>query len=362
MNLIIYRGPLERARLAFLFETLKERYTEINFIWISPRVNEGDRKYYSDLFISEYSFNKTLILEHRYQHFFLTNRAIKNFIGNSDLSFLGLIGFSSLEFGYSLEAEKTVWFINGVPEEKTFSENSFIQNKKVDLLWFIKKTMIKNIDLVVTVSHRMNSLVKSRLQIEKVFAAPTCVDTTVFGDYDVQKAIDFCYLGSGAVWQALDLVSEIWDELYKRDSSLKFRVISRDERTEILAKNIPSSNIEFVSSHKFEEVAKYIAECKAGFLIRKDHIVNRVCFPTKLAEYLASNCYVVSTEIDWDIKDYFDRYNIGLLVCLNESPEAMAKRIFEFHREFKNSSLDIEECTKQLDRDIWKKKLKLQLN
>ncbi len=365
MNLIIYRGPLERARLAFIFETLKDKFEDLSFIWISPRVNEGDRKYYSDLFISEYSFSKSIILEHTYKDYFSTQSEIKKFIGSSKVNFLGLIGFSALEFGLRIESSKKVWFINGVPEENGFSGKSFLEDRKVDIIWGVKKMLMKNIDLVVTVSNRMNQLVNKRLKISNAFAAPTCVDTSVFGTSNSQRIIDFCYLGSGASWQAIDLLAEVWSNLYKLDSTLRFRVISRDERTHILAKNIPETNIEFVSSHEFKEVAQYISECKAGFLLRKDHIVNKVCFPTKLAEYLASGCWVVSTNIDWDIKDYFEKYNIGLLVSPVEKPKEIAKQILKYrNRNFsgEDQAKEILICTSLLDKKYWKKLLIERLN
>ncbi len=352
MNLIIYRGPLERARLAFIFEAIFEKYNDIYFIWIFPGKLEGERKTRSIKFLEHYDFIGYEILEHSYKDYFATRKSIKSIVKDKKINLISIVGFSTLEFVFGLSSSKKIWFINGVPEEKSLSEDFWLKNKVVDFMWSIKKFFIKDIDLVITVSERMKRLVHNRLNIENIFAAPTCVDTKIFKGGD-KKMIDFCYMGSGAVWQGLDLLSKVWAEIYKLNPNYTFRVISRDVRTKILGEGIPNSNIEFVSSSNFEEVAILLSECKAGFLLRKDHIVNKVSFPTKLAEYLASDCWVISTDIDWDIKDYFEKYKIGLLVSPNDLPSQIASEVNKFQNLKDFDLAQIKACTNELDRKLW---------
>jgi hypothetical protein len=361
MNLVIYRGPLERTRLAYLFETLIYKYSNWELIWIAPIKIEGERLEYSEKFIHDFYFDNYTLLQHRYQNYFQTQSDIKSFIGSRKIENLALIGFSALEFGFNLKAEKKTWFVNGIPEEKGMSNATTFESIKINFLWSIKRWMAKRFDMVITVSERMNGLIKNKLKINQIFSAPTCVDTTIFNSNQNNKNVDFCYLGSGATWQAMDLTSEIWTNLYQLNPAYKFRVISRDPRTKILSKNIPDSNIEYVSSNDFKKVANYIAECKAGFLIRKDHIVNRVCFPTKLAEYLASDCWVVTSNIDWDVKDYFEQYQIGVMIDPEETPGKIAAQIFNYCNNSTFTKGDIEKCTWELDRENWKIKLSEQL-
>lgn len=361
MNLVIYRGPLERTRLAFLFESLNFKYPNWEFIWIAPITIDKEKKEHSESFIQEYDFEKYMLLKHRYQNYFETRSSIKSFINGRSIENLALIGFSALEFGFNLKSAKKTWFINGIPEEKDMSNSTFLDSIKINTLWKIKRLMVKRFDLIVTVSNRMNKLIKNKLPVGNIFAAPTCVDTSIFNSNKKNKTVDFCYLGSGAVWQAIDLTAEIWSNLYKMNPAYKFRVISRDPRTRILAENIPASNIEYVASNNFEEVANYIADCRSGFLIRRDHIVNRVCFPTKLAEYLASDCWVITSNIDWDVKDYFEKYEIGLMIDPSENVKEIAAKIHAYESNPKFIQTDIEKCTWELDRENWKIKLAEQL-
>lgn len=362
MNLIIYRGPLERTRLAYLFETLIFKYSQWEFIWISPTRIHGEKKEYSEKFIQGYNFEKYELLQHRYQNYFETRSKIKDFIQERNIENLALIGFSALEFGFNLEARRKFWFVNGIPEENEMSYKNIFNSFRIDLLWRFKKFMANKIDVVVTVSNRMNEHVKNKLEVDRIFAAPTCVDTSIFNSNKVNKTIDFCYLGSGAPWQATDLTAAIWTALHKLNPQYKFRVISRDPRTKIFSENIPDTHIEYVSSNVFEEVANYIAECRAGFIIRRDHIVNRVCFPTKLAEYLASECWIITSNIDWDVKDYMEKYKIGIMIDPAEDPEIIAAQIHAYDRDLKLNHDDMEKCTWDLDKENWKAKLASQLD
>ena len=361
MNLIIYRGPLERTRLAYLFETLIFKFPRWEFIWISPTTIEGEKKEYSEKFISQYRFEKYRLLQHRYQNYLQTQSDIKSFIDERDIENLALIGFSALEFGFNLKAENKYWFVNGIPEENEMSNSNPLNALRINLLWSFKNFMAKKINVVVTVSNRMNKHVNNKLQVSNIFAAPTCVDTSTFKSNQINKTIDFCYLGSGAPWQAIDLTAAIWTGLYKLNPNYKVRVISRDPRTKLFSENIPETNIEYVSSNIFEEVAEYIAECRAGFIIRRDHIVNRVCFPTKLAEYLASDCWVVTSNIDWDVKDYMEQYKIGLMIDPEEDPATIAAQIYAYDRKPTFQQGDIVKCTWELDSEYWKIKLADQL-
>jgi hypothetical protein len=106
-------------------------------------------------------------------------------------------------------------------------------------------------------------------------------------------------------------------------------------------------------------VASYLHDSEAGFLLRKDTIVNRVCFPTKLGEYLASGCWVVSSNIDWDVKDYFNTYRIGLLIDPQWDYLKQAETILQFRNAAQKDPPvnKIRECTARLDRSFCTKQL-----
>ena len=155
-------------------------------------------------------------------------------------------------------------------------------------------------------------------------------------------------------------LQEVWTEIHQQDPSIHFQVISRDERCKMLGHRIAPEKIRFVSSSNFSEVAGFLHESEVGFLLRKDTIVNRVCFPTKLGEYLASGSWVVTSDIDWDVKDYFELSPIGLLVDPDASSYAIARKILDYRSNEKHqfTNLNFETVRSFMDRKSWIEKLK----
>jgi len=110
-------------------------------------------------------------------------------------------------------------------------------------------------------------------------------------------------------------------------------------------------------------VASYLHEAEVGFLLRKDTIVNRVCFPTKLGEYLASGCWVVSSDIDWDVKEWFQKYKIGLLAKPDSPASEIATAIITYRLGVQSGQIrnDILQASNEMDRNFWVENLKMKI-
>jgi hypothetical protein len=358
MNLVIYRGPLERARLRFIFETIQQKYGDFNFVWIAPVRLSAVQRIKSIDFIQQSGISHFTILEHSKWFFLQTIFAIKKIVNRQPLHFLGMIGFSSLEYSLGLNAAYTAWYINGVPEERFFYKNNMASLITVKSEWFLKNQFIDKVNIVVTVSSRMTRIAANNIGKAHFFHAPTCTDLSLYSKKTtVQKKVDFCYMGSGAPWQALHLLKPIWDELYLLNPGFTFRIVSRDLRCKVLMSGIPSTNIEMVGDDDFNKVAQWTSECSYGFLIREDHLVNRVSFPTKLAEYLAAGCKVILSDIDWDLPEYVD-VTSALLVNPKAQPKETARQIYEMIQKSKDDAVSLpvntnEDLLKFLSKEYW---------
>ena len=277
---------------------------------------------------------------------------------------LFMIGLSTPFFVPQGLSSRIVWFINGIPEEKIMHNNSISVHLRAWMSWSLLKFFSKP-NLIVTVSTRMGDFVKSKFPNIPYFAAPTCVDHSIFKRDEKRGRKYLTYLGSGAPWQNLNILSGIWQEIHKLEPTVKFRVISRDSRTRILADGIDKNQIEFLGSEDFEEIAEFLSESLIGFLIREDNLVNRVSYPTKLAEYLASGSWVVASDMDWDIADLIKKYEVGLLVNPKSKPSSIALEILQKIKAridnenfFHNNSLAL----KELEKGFWIGKFHLALN
>ena len=361
-HLIFYRGPLERSRLSFIIEAVQQEGVQLSFMWIFPGRLTEKKKEHAFEFLKQYPFDQIIFRGEGFSKWLQTNIAFRNLMKLNVFSQVYLVGFSAPLFALHKGNSKRIWFINGIPEEKEMQGVNLFHKLLAGFLWKMQGWASK-CSLVVTVSSRMSQYVIRRTGIKNLFYAPTCTDLELFRPKQETVRKYFTYLGSGAAWQALDLLEAVWYEIHKQDSSILFQVISRDERCKVLGHRIAKENIRFVSSSNFSEVASFLHESEVGFLLRKDSIVNKVCFPTKLGEYLASGSWVVSTTLDWDLADLYKQYNVGILVNPSELPAAIAKSIIEYKKaiDINEVNLCIDQASNSLERKQWVNKLRQQV-
>lgn len=355
---LVYRGPLERSRVAFLLRAVSRQHRKICFVWIFPgRVTSRTRENFKD-FSADFSHVQWHILNHKWADFFDTKQALKRIVRVNRVSHLVLIGGSAALFSRVFQANRITWCINGVPEERQLDGGrlgGFLARAE----WWLYKMAVRP-DEVITVSTRMARYVSRFFPNVRMFAAPTCADRALFVSHkpEIRQRGLFCYLGTGAPWQALGKLSLLWQEIARQDPAIRFRVISRDPRSRVLADGLDAGRIEFVQSDKFHEVAEFLHGCEAGFLIREDHIINRVSFPTKVAEYLAAGCWVVISDLDWDASDYVREHACGYLVEDGNDVELSAGSILNFQRFAGNRVADsVRVAANELDTRVWIDKL-----
>lgn len=328
-------------------------------MWIFPGKLTQKKKEHAEEFLRQYNFDQIEFRGETAINLVKTNLAFRKLMNMHNFSSVYLVGFSAPLFSLFKGSSKRIWFINGIPEEKG---GGILSSLIAQILWKLQGWASKA-SLVVTVSSRMSDYVIRRTGISNLFHVPTCTDLDVFRPKQEKNRKYFTYLGSGAAWQALDWLESVWYEIHKLDPTILFQVISRDERCKTLGQRIAKENIRFVSSPNFSEVAGFLHESEVGFLLRKDSIVNRVCFPTKLGEYLASGSWVVSSDIDWDVKEYFQKFKIGILIDPNWDVTKQASAILNYRQEIgsETTTLNLEEIVQHLGRSFWAERLTEQI-
>jgi len=359
-HIIVYRGPLERTRLSFIFELLRANAETHVFVWIFPGKLTKERRDFSLDFLNQY-FTDIHVREDRFTSFWTTKKWMQKFLAEqvNPLS-VAAVGFSSLLFlqGTTLPIR---WFVNGIPEEKAMHGHGLKARFMPMISWRINRWLAPRPKRIIAVSSRMAAMVGKHFPGVPISVAPTCADMETFVMPDIPKKGLISYCGSGAPWQAIDLMKEVWEEMYSKDPSLRFRVISRDARCRILGDRIPPSHIEFVASNDHQQVAVYMNECNFGFMLRRDDIVNRVSFPTKYAQYLASGCAVITSAIDWDVSDYITS-EFGLLVNPAAPAKEIATSVLAFIKNYDTSPKAIVNQAYKLDRKYWVKKVRQEMD
>jgi len=350
---VVYRGPFQGRRIRLILDSIDHLACPVTFTWVDPS-SSGDRPAFFEEFIaSRPSITGGSYLPGRAKESATVARTLaRRRRAGSDLTVA--IGFTSLYVAQLLRPRQLVWCINGIPEERLLHQNSRRNRAAVHALWRSAR-LGHTPDLVVTVSRPMSDLVRSRLPVRAAFELPTAVDRKVFAPSPKAEPPMLSYVGSGAPWQNLPHLGDIWKELAALLPDVRFQVVSRDERARVALDGVPPDRSELVAGHGPEHVAELTAPATYGFVIRKPHLVNEVSFPTKFGEYVATGTEVITTSIGWEIADIVDRTGCGLLVDWRDEPRRIAAAIARHvqERDPADRARACDEAASELDRDRW---------
>lgn len=329
---VLYRGPLQRSRLSFLTESMAQAYGPVKLYWLSPRQLTKELVIHFQEFLTTTPWiTDWELMDGLTGALPITVGQLRRAIKRRDEP-IAAIGLTAAPYAALIAQGKSTWCFNSIPEEKLFHSRGLLNKLYVEFLWSMTRWAAQRHapDLVVNVSEPMSEYVQKRGKFRRVFAAPLCVNTATFTPQKSTTRTYMTYLGTGAPWQGIDDLAKIWAALYQLDNNLRFRVISRDERTKQLAQGIPEYAIEFTPAETPQAVAQYLWEAEAGFLIREPDLLNRIAVPVKFAEYLAAGAYVVASDLGWQPGRIIQKTGCGVLVEPTLSPQAAAQKILQF--------------------------------
>lgn len=355
---ILYRGPLQRSRLSFLSQCIAEAFGPVKLFWLTPlRMTQERIEHFQQFIRQNQSITEWELVDGRVSATPSVLSYLRRLIEDPTKPTIA-IGFTALPYASQVAKGKLIWCINGIPEERLLQARTWQNRLGVDLLW--RSTRLwKRPDLTVTVSEPMAELVQKRCRCPHTISALNSANLAIFQSTGPTQRLYMTYMGTDAPWQALDDLAKVWAALYQKEPALHFRVISRNEGTRILARGLPESAIEFCSAEAPQDVARFLWQAEAGFLIRKPDIVNRVSFPLKFGEYLAAGAYVVTTDLNWDPGKIVQATGCGVLLQPTQSPEQMAQQILAFREQSNPQSLAkrCQAAVAHLDRQVWVEKL-----
>lgn len=98
----------------------------------------------------------------------------------------------------------------------------------------------------------------------------------------------FCYVGTTGAWQRFNDIVALYAKLEQHDPNCFFKILTpdtEDAKRLIELHNVKNYSIKCVPG---DQVSKEIADCKFGFIIRNNSIINQVATPTKFCNYLSN--------------------------------------------------------------------------
>lgn len=190
--------------------------------------------------------------------------------------------------------KKLILDVHGVVVEETEFENKI---KMAKLFKWIEKKLFKNLDKAIFVTKQMQKFYEKKYSQEmksiKCMTLPIIEenrDKSVEISEELKLKIKdktiIIYSGNLQKWQNIDTMMDL---ISKNLSNKLFYIILTGQKEEMerrfKERNI-SSKYFLVDSVLPSELSKYYEISNYGFILRDDHVLNRVANPTKLGEYL----------------------------------------------------------------------------
>jgi len=322
---VLYRGPLGRSRVGFLLDAVTHAYGETTFVWACTKhVTKGVVEHYQAFVERIPGVTDWEILDGAIRGQLSSLRRVRH-VTKGDVPII-VAGFTTLQLLSAARRRATVFCPSGIPEERLLHGRSIRNFTGTASNWALLRAMPEP-ELTVTVSTRMSDLFRRRTGWSEFEAVPLCVDRSIFEPSATGHRL--VYLGTGAAWQGIDYLAQAWRELSLLVPDAQFRVISRDQRTHALVEAVGADRCDVVAADQPEDVARALQACRVGFVLRADDVVNRVAYPTKVGEYLASGVPVVTTDIDWDVGDLVRDLGCGVLLPPDAPPLTTAHAVRE---------------------------------
>lgn len=285
---------------------------KLNKIILYQGINKSVTEYYYYIIISALKDDNTKVLSfNHWKKFLFCERNALCVVGEAKHLFIL----------YALGFRKFVFWAQGAVGYESFMRH---QSKfRFRLLNSLEKFALKRAKICVCVSNYQMEFYEQTYSIKiksKCVVFP-CFNTKIHPDsfYNENKYRKnvFCYIGSLAVWQCFDETVRLYS-LIERDFGdvclLKIYTKDKNEAEKTLSKyRVKNYIIDYIPSDKLNAA---LADCKYGFLLRKNNVVNNVATPTKLSTYLANGIIPIFSDSLKECASLCSKYKH--LLCISD--------------------------------------------
>ena len=229
---------------------------------------------------------------------------------------------------------KTIFWSQGVAAEEAIMVGKTIHNYFRYVCRFTLSFIALHFaDVIFLVSEEMRKhyRVMYLCRLNNAIIMP-CYNLPLSAYFDVNqyKNPTFVYAGNAAAWQGVDLMLDVYALVEKKIPNARIMLLSKNKEEflkKIVARGIKNYGIKHVS---MEELQGELHRYKYGFILRDNHIVNRVATPTKMNSYLSN--YLIP--IFSNTVDEFNRHiDLGEFTIKAQYPldaKAISKQIVDF--------------------------------
>lgn len=179
---------------------------------------------------------------------------------------------------------------------------------KMPFFGILDRKIIKNADMVTTVSYALRDLlIKREIRRKKVWVIQNGVDLNVFKPMDknqCRKKLDLplnkkivMYAGSLQRTQGVDVLLQALQKVMEKNKDVILVIAGRFFGNEGRHIDFNKPNIRFLGSIKQDKVAELINAADVTVVPNRANEFTKYCFPYKVAEYAACQRPIVATNV-----------------------------------------------------------------
>lgn len=233
------------------------------------------------------------------------------------------------------------WFQGIGPEEYILlhGENlrSYIVSK---FLNFLEYKALRRSDICIFVSESMKNHYEKKysLDLNKKSIIIPCYNKALNENItqkfdDRYKHLNFVYAGGLFAWQCIDKTLIIFKEIQKIKPDATLTLLTNDSKNaNHLIKKYKAQNV-IVDYCKLSDLQTRLSQYKYAFLIRENHIVNKVSTPTKMNTYMAAGLIPIYTDVIDAFEKNINLGKFGIKVPHNSSINLIVDKILLHHHE-----------------------------
>jgi len=215
------------------------------------------------------------------------------------------------------------------PEEQRQKRNWKQNSLYYKLLKILEILALKKSDFTICMSKTLEQHYRGIWHRGNYAYIPPCVDFQRFDLYNGAKkdarnkyqipANSLILLYSGSFdwpWSISKICGEIFSKIKEKDPETYLLILSNSEESKIidilLTSGIEKKDI-IIYSPNYSEIPSLTNAADIGLVVREESIINKVAYPIKFLEYLASGIPVITTKANLFISQIAEDEKIGLI-------------------------------------------------
>ncbi|MBQ7940793.1 MAG: hypothetical protein IJ328_00085 [Muribaculaceae bacterium] len=237
--------------------------------------------------------------------------------------------------------KKTIYWAQGVSaDEAKMNGISGVKNFIRYIFHILAEFLsVRTCSMLLSVSDRMNLYFKEKYGYNSNHnVIVPCFNMKLSEMFNLEQYSkpSFVYAGSASVWQCVDIMLDVYEQIEKQISHATITILSADKSSfeeKIRMREIKNYEIKYVPQYLLnEELHKY----KYGFLLRENHIVNNVATPTKMNSYLSNFIIPIYSNAVDDFCKNISLEKFSLIMSCPLSVDSITDKIITFERNTQN--------------------------